>query len=91
VLYAALVDERIRRVALEGLLSSYEAVTSQRVHRNVFEQVVPGILKHCDIPDLLAALKPRPVAVLSTADPLGHVERRSGVPTALDFFALPSK
>jgi cephalosporin-C deacetylase-like acetyl esterase len=88
-LYAALVDERIRRVALEGLLGSYEAVTSQRIHRNVFEQVVPGILKHCDIPDLLAALKPRPVAVLSTADPLGRVERREGSPVLADFLTRP--
>lgn len=90
VLYAALADERIRRVALEGLLASYEAVTSQRIHRDVFEQIVPGILKHCDIPDLLAALAPRRVALLSTTDPLGRVERHSGAPSAPDFFTLPS-
>ena len=88
-LYAALVDQRIRRVVLEGLLLSYESVTSQRLHREVFEQIVPGILKHTDIPDLVAALAPRPVAVLSTADPLGRIERRPGEPAAADFFTRP--
>ena len=89
VLYAALADTRLRRVALEGLLASYEAITLQRIHREVFEQVVPGILKHGDIPDLLVALAPRPVAVLSIADPLGRVEPRAGAPKPVEFFSRP--
>jgi hypothetical protein len=51
--------------------------------------VIPGILKYGDIPDLLAALAPRPAAVLSMADPLGRVERRPGAPSAADFFTRP--
>ena len=89
VLYAALLDARIRRVALEGLLSSYEAVTSQRLHRDVFEQVAPGILRHGDIPEMLAALAPRPVAVLSTSDPLRRVEPRPGAVKPAEFFSRP--
>jgi hypothetical protein len=89
VLYAALLDARIRRVALEGLLTSYEAITSQRLHRDVFEQVVPGILRHGDIPELLAALAPRPATVLSTADPLGRVAPRAGAGKPAEFFDRP--
>lgn len=87
VLFAALLDARIRRVALEGLLVSYEAITSQRLHRHVFEQVVPGILRHGDIPELLAALAPRPATVLSTTDPLGRVGPRTGAPKPAEFFS----
>jgi hypothetical protein len=89
VLFAALLDARIRRVALEGLLVSYEAVTSQRLHRDVFEQVAPGILRHGDIPEMLAALAPRPVSVLSTSDPLGRVEPRPGAVKPAEFFSRP--
>jgi cephalosporin-C deacetylase-like acetyl esterase len=77
VLFAALLEPRLRRVALEDLLASYESITSQRIHREVFEQVAPGILKHGDIPEFVAALAPRPVAVLSTVDPLGQPSRRA--------------
>jgi len=89
VLFAAVAEERIRGVALEGLLASYEAVVSQQLHREVFESVVPGILKHGDIPDLLAVLAPRPAAVLSTAYPLGRIERRPGGPGPAEFFTRP--
>jgi cephalosporin-C deacetylase-like acetyl esterase len=71
-LYAAVLDDRIKKLALEGLLLSYQAVTSARIHRQVFEDVVVGALKSFDLPDLVAALSPRPVWIVNASDPLGH-------------------
>ncbi len=72
LLHAAVFDPRIQKLALEGLLLSYESVASHRVHRGVFENVVPGVLRHYDLPDLVAALAPRPVAIANVVDPLGQ-------------------
>jgi cephalosporin-C deacetylase-like acetyl esterase len=71
-LYAAVLDHRIRKVILEGMLSSYDSVVKNKIHRQVLESVVPGALKLYDLPDLVATLAPRKVSIVSGADPLGH-------------------
>ena len=70
-LYAAVFDERIRRLALERMLVSYRAVVEQRIHRDVLENVVVGALREYDLPNLIAALAPRPVRLINPVDPLG--------------------
>jgi len=72
MLYAAVLDSRIRRVALEGMLVSYDSVVTHRIQRQVFEHVVPSALKYFDLPDLVAALAPRPVWVVNAVNGLGH-------------------
>jgi cephalosporin-C deacetylase-like acetyl esterase len=72
LLYAAVFDERIRKVALEGMLISYQTIVDQRIHRQVFETVVPGALRSYDLPDLVGALSPRQVWVVNGVDALGH-------------------
>ncbi len=54
------------------MLVSYESVVKNRIHRDVFESIVPGALKLYDLPDLAAMLAPRPVWVVNAADPLGN-------------------
>jgi dienelactone hydrolase len=71
LLYAAAFDRRLRRAAFEGMLVSYESVVNQRIHQQVFEQVVPGALRDFDLPDLVAAVAPRPVWLINTVNPLG--------------------
>jgi len=72
LLYAAALDERLKRVALEGMLVSYQSIVTRRIHRQVLEQVVAGALKSYDFPDLVAALAPRPVWIINGIDPTGH-------------------
>ena len=72
LLYAAVLDERVRKVVLEGMLISYQSVVSRSIHRQVFEDVVPGALKFYDFPDLVAALAPRSVWIVNAVDPLGQ-------------------
>lgn len=90
LLHAAALDERIRKVALEGMLVSYESVVKNRIHRDVFESVVQGALKRYDLPDLVASLAPRAVWVVNAADPLGNrigtAETRKAYVRSLDAF-----
>ena len=72
LLYTAVVDDRIERLALEGSLVSYSAVVNQRIHQDVFEHIAWGALKSYDLPDLVAALTPRPVWITNATDPLGQ-------------------
>jgi cephalosporin-C deacetylase-like acetyl esterase len=72
VLYAALFDSRISRVALDGMLTSYESVVSERLSRGIVEEIVPSVLRYFDIPDIVAAIAPRHVLILNGVNPLGQ-------------------
>ena len=52
LLHEAVVDERIKELALDAMLVSYESVITHRIHRNIYESPVPGALKVYDLPDL---------------------------------------
>jgi cephalosporin-C deacetylase-like acetyl esterase len=71
LLHAAALDARLRRVALERVLESYLSVAEHRLNRNVFEQVIPGVLRHYDLPDLARMLGSRQLTIVDAADPLG--------------------
>lgn len=71
MLHAAALDTRLRRVALERTLESYQSVTEFRIGRGVFENVVPRALRVYDLPDLARLVNPRPVTIVDAADPVG--------------------
>ncbi|MCS6953334.1 MAG: acetylxylan esterase [Bryobacteraceae bacterium] len=73
VLHAVALEARIRKVALERMLASYDSVVRHRIHRGVFEQVIPGVLQHYDLPELAASLAPRSVWVVDPIAPVGSV------------------
>ena len=76
MLYAAALDTRIREVGLTGLLDSYQTLVENRIHRRVFEHVVPGVLNHFDLADLASAIAPRGIWIGETVNGLGYeVER----------------
>jgi len=72
LLYATVLDGRIRRVMLDGMLVSYESVVNSRVSRRILEGVAPGMLKYYDLQDLVAAMAPRNVWIVNGTDPMGH-------------------
>ena len=72
MLYAAVLDQRLKGVAMEGLLVSYDWVVQHQIHRQVFEDVVPWALKSFDLPDLVSSLAPRPVWIVNSVNGLGH-------------------
>lgn len=76
VLLAAAFDTRIAAVELDGLLASYQGVADTRLHRRAYEQVLPGVLRHFDIADLVQAVGPRRVTVHRYVDAMGDPVRR---------------
>lgn len=72
LLHAAVVDSRIRGVILQDGLVSFRSIAETPIHRQIFEAVVPGVLGTYDLPDLVAALTPRPVWLVNARSPLGE-------------------
>jgi cephalosporin-C deacetylase-like acetyl esterase len=72
VLFAAALDARVRKVTLERMLISYEAVVRHRLHRLQWENAIPGVLRHFDLPDIVRLLAPRPVRLVDVLNPLGQ-------------------
>ncbi|MGJ5813288.1 alpha/beta hydrolase family protein [Paludibaculum fermentans] len=87
LLHAAVLDSRLRKIALERSLLSYQAVVDARIHRGLFEQVVPGALKLYDLPELVRMLGQRSAVVIDAASPLGQpvplAESRKQYPSAV--------
>jgi hypothetical protein len=70
-LHAAVLDRRVDRLVMETTLASYRMIVEQPMHREVSEVVIPGVLRHYDIDDLLLATYPRAVQIISPVDALG--------------------
>jgi len=66
-LYHAVVDDRCRFSAVSGALCSFEARQSAGTGVNMFE-VVPGLSSILDARDLVEAIAPRPLLVVSATD-----------------------
>jgi cephalosporin-C deacetylase-like acetyl esterase len=71
-LHAAVLDTRVTRVIEENSLDNYRSLVDQPLHRNAPEIVIPGVLLEYDTPDLIRAIHPRPVTVISPRDALGN-------------------
>jgi hypothetical protein len=93
LLHAAVFDTRLTALVLEDPLVSYRAIAETPVHRRVFDVVLPGVLAEYDLQDLVAAIAPRPVALVNVRSPMGalmqtkdvrrHYEQAAGANTAL--------
>ncbi|MGH7943687.1 MAG: alpha/beta hydrolase [Opitutaceae bacterium] len=73
LLHAAVLDPRIRKVALERMMLSYAAVLDRPIHRQIFENVINGVLRSYDLPILAAAISPRPVLIVDAVDSVGNL------------------
>jgi cephalosporin-C deacetylase-like acetyl esterase len=71
-LLATLFDDRVKSLALDGMLVSYDAVVNERLHQGIVEQVIPSALKYFDLPDVISAIAPRRVAIYNGVNPLGQ-------------------
>jgi dienelactone hydrolase len=70
-LHVAALDDRVLHVVLDGALSSYRSAIDQPLHRNISEVMIPGVVRKYDLPDLLLAIAPRDVTVISPRDATG--------------------
>jgi hypothetical protein len=74
-LHAAALDVRLAHVVVESTLISYRMALEAPLHRSLSDIILPGVLLHYDVPDLLQAISPRPVAIVNPADALGITAR----------------
>lgn len=63
MLHAAVVDKRLAKLVLEDLPPTYRTLATTPIHRQVFDVVIPDVLRNYDLPDLAAAVAPRPVVL----------------------------
>jgi hypothetical protein len=81
-LHAAALEPRIKRLTLEGALVSWSAVVRTPVSHDQLTNVVPGALAAYDLPDLAAAVAPRPLTIRNPADPTGKPLARAAADDA---------
>ena len=70
-LMATVLDQRIRSILLTRMLVSYMSIVQSTDYSLQLDWFVPGILRHFDVPDLSAAVYPRPVWIADAVDALG--------------------
>ena len=71
-MHAALLSADVAEVELDGSILSWTDVATTPVTRGQLAAVVPGVLVAYDLPDLAAALAPRPLTLRAPADPAGR-------------------
>ncbi|HMD84087.1 MAG TPA: acetylxylan esterase [Terriglobia bacterium] len=69
-LFAASLDSDISSTAVEHLPASYGALAKSELYQQPAYILLPGVLEDFDLPDVFAALAPRPLLVLNPQDPL---------------------
>lgn len=72
LLHAAMLDGRIRHIALQQVLTIYRLAVDHPVHRNLYDVGIPGVLRKYDLDDLLLALSPREVEIINPVDGVGR-------------------
>jgi dienelactone hydrolase len=66
LLHAAVLDPRIKHITIDHTLESYKSLLDAPMPINAPEDILPGVLRHYDIPDLVKALGSR----VTFTDPL---------------------
>lgn len=59
LLHAAALDPRLKHVTVDHTLKSYRALLEEPMPRDAPEDILPGVLLHYDVPDLVRALGAR--------------------------------
>jgi dienelactone hydrolase len=71
VLHAAAMNDRVKAVTIDGALVSWDSVLRTPISHNQLANAVPGALAVYDLPDLAAALAPRPLTIRNPVDAAG--------------------
>ena len=69
LLHAAVLDSRLKHITIDHTLESYASLLKAPMPIDAPEDILPGVLLHYDIPDLIQSLGPR--LTLSTTRPEG--------------------
>ncbi|HYM12333.1 MAG TPA: acetylxylan esterase, partial [Bryobacterales bacterium] len=72
LLLAAAVDSRISKLWLDHTPYSLSSAMERPLNASLFEAMIPGFLLHWDTPDLVRAIRPRPVLWTDPANWVGQ-------------------
>jgi len=71
LLHAAVLEPRIRSITVDRTLVSYRNAVEEPLTRNLAQSVIPGVLQHYDLDDLVMAIAPRTVTIADPIDAAG--------------------
>jgi stage V sporulation protein SpoVS len=71
-IFAAALDNNIRALYLERGLVSFRSIVDTEIYDHSFANFVPNLLRHTDLPDVVAKLAPRRVRLSGTVDAAGN-------------------
>ncbi|HEV2351192.1 MAG TPA: alpha/beta fold hydrolase [Terriglobia bacterium] len=71
-LMGAVLDDRVKSIALTHGLADFQSVVESEEYSIALSWFVFGFLKEFDLPDLVAALAPRPCLLLNSSGPRGE-------------------
>ncbi len=75
-LHAAVLDDRIVSLTLDGALASYRMAVDRPIQRNLPEVLPFGVLRHYDLTDLTVSLGARPVTWVNPHNGVGEILRQ---------------
>ena len=70
MLHAALIDPRLREISLEGLPTFVRDDAQTPLQRQIHDVILPDVLHHYDLPDLVSALGPGRVHMVNLKSPM---------------------
>jgi dienelactone hydrolase/pimeloyl-ACP methyl ester carboxylesterase len=68
VLHAAALEPRVHEITVENALAAWQSVLEHPISYNQLTNVVPGVLKMYDLPELAGTLAPRPLTIRGGVD-----------------------
>ena len=71
-IFAAALDSNISELYLERGLVSFRSIVDTEIYDHSFANFVPQLLRHTDLPDVVATLAPRRVRLAGTVDAGGN-------------------
>jgi hypothetical protein len=80
--FAAAMTPRVASLYLSGGLISFRNIVDSENYSHPFANFVPGLLLHTDLPDVIAAIAPRPVTLAGSVDATGKPAPESVVNAA---------
>jgi cephalosporin-C deacetylase-like acetyl esterase len=58
-IHAAVIDQRLRSITIPALPQTYQQMVETELHQNISDNVLPGVLRRYDLPDLEKFLQRR--------------------------------
>jgi hypothetical protein len=86
LLHAAVLDPRLKHITIDHVLSSYRSLLDAPLPTGAPEDILPGVLKRYDIPDLAKILGTR----LTKTSPLQGTDDLSQTSAPLKSLASPA-